>query len=510
MKYLFIVFLWLPFIVTAQNVGVGTTNPQQKLHVAGNVRVDGISGSTGVLKYNSSGDLVPLPNSGNANEALLGNGNWGTVPGTLPAGAIVGSASGNDQNLLSKGFSLFGYTSGHTQYSFSVVNAAPNTWASSYVEGDIQKLEPPDFGNNDIFFWVDTVMYVLANNSFYAYNPIADTWRFVLTNPTSFKATFGCESVWTGTEIIVWGGNFSVATDNGFRYNPSTNVWTAIPTTGQPSARSEFGMQFISNRLVVWGGLSSGGTLLNDGAVLNFATNTWSTINTTGAPSARMSYSCVNNTIQNSMIVWAGKSSTSVENVVGDGAMYNPVTNLWTPITATNAPIGRSRNVAVWSGTEMIIHGGYGGNTSLTYLNTGGRYNPVTNSWTTTSITGSPRLELHAGVWIGNKMLISGGSANIFNTVGTPFESNSYLYDPVVNSWQVSGIMGVKKGGHKLILGANVVLAFGGGTSIINPSVGTYSFFGGLPNGSRFFLISTSTTKLELLNPQKMYLYVKQ
>jgi len=210
------------------------------------------------------------------------------------------------------------------------------------------------------------------------------------------------------------------------------------------------------------------------------------------------------------MIVWAGKSSTSVENVVGDGAMYNPVTNLWTPITATNAPIGRSRNVAVWSGTEMIIHGGYGGNTSLTYLNTGGRYNPVTNSWTTTSITGSPRLEMHAGVWIGNKMLISGGSANIFNTVGTPFESNSYLYDPVVNSWQVSGIMGVKKGGHKLILGANVVLAFGGGTSIINPSVGTYLFFGGLPNGSRFFLISTSTTKLELLNPQKMYLYVKQ
>lgn len=510
MKHLVIAFLFFPFSLTAQNVGVGTNSPQQKLHIAGNVRVDGIAGSNGVLKYNTSGDLVPLPNSGNANEALLGNGSWGIVPGTLPTGAIIGSAIGNDPNLLNNGFRLFGFVSGYSQYIFSPINAAPNTWAPSYVEGEVQKYTPPDFDLNDIYFWVDTVLYVFANNSFYAYNPIADTWRFVQNNPTSFVATYGCKAVWTGTEIIVWGGVFSVASANGFRYNPSTNVWTAIPTTGQPTARTEFGMQFINNRLVVWGGLSSGGTLLNDGAVLNLTTNTWSTINTTGAPSARMSFSCVNNTIQNNMIVWGGKSSASVELVTGDGAMYNPVTNLWTPITATNAPIGRSRNVAVWSGIEMIIHGGYGGNTSLTYLNTGARYNPVTNSWTTTSITGSPRLEFHSGIWIGSKMLISGGSANISNIAGMPFESNSYLYDPVANSWQASGSMRVRKGSHKLIMGTNVVLAFGGSTSILNPSSGNYTFYGGLPNGSRFFLVTTTTTMTEILQSEKMFLYVKQ
>ena len=38
----------------------------------------------------------------------------------------------------------------------------------------------------------------------------------------------------------------------------------------------------------------------------------------------------------------------------------------------------RYYHTAIWTGSEMIIWGGYGGS----YLNDGGRYNPVANSWT--------------------------------------------------------------------------------------------------------------------------------
>ena len=64
---------------------------------------------------------------------------------------------------------------------------------------------------------------------------------------------------------------------------------------------------------------------------------------------------------------------------VNTGGRYNPNTNSWTATTTTNAPIERYGHTAVWSGTEMIIWGGNNGGSSF---KTGGRYLPGTNSWT--------------------------------------------------------------------------------------------------------------------------------
>jgi len=46
----------------------------------------------------------------------------------------------------------------------------------------------------------------------------------------------------------------------------------------------------------------------------------------------------------------------------------------WTPTTLINAPSARNDHAAVWTGTEMIVWGGFSGTTNL---NTGGRYNPA-------------------------------------------------------------------------------------------------------------------------------------
>src|SRR5438046_2259631 len=55
------------------------------------------------------------------------------------------------------------------------------------------------------------------------------------------------------------------------------------------------------------------------------------------------------------------------------------------------------------------------------YVNTGGRYNPSTNSWTLTSTTGAPDARtVHTAVWTGNQMIVWGGADNTnrFNTGG--------------------------------------------------------------------------------------------
>ena len=78
----------------------------------------------------------------------------------------------------------------------------------------------------------------------------------------------------------------------------------------------------------------------------------------------------------------------------------------WTATSITNAPAARVDHTAVWTGSEMIVWGGYCRN----YLNTGGRYNPSTDNWTATSTINAPAARAeHTAVWTGSEMIVWGG-----------------------------------------------------------------------------------------------------
>ena len=50
---------------------------------------------------------------------------------------------------------------------------------------------------------------------------------------------------------------------------------------------------------------------------------------------------------------------------------------------------------------------------ATSYLNTGGRYNPSTDSWTATSTTNAPAARYdHTAVWTGSEMIVWGGYDN--------------------------------------------------------------------------------------------------
>jgi hypothetical protein len=63
------------------------------------------------------------------------------------------------------------------------------------------------------------------------------------------------------------------------------------------------------------------------------------------------------------MIVWGGLGDTAI---LDNGGRYDPGTDSWRATTLINAPTGRFRHTAVWTGSEMIVWGGGS--------NTGGRY----------------------------------------------------------------------------------------------------------------------------------------
>src|SRR5262249_53711675 len=93
------------------------------------------------------------------------------------------------------------------------------------------------------------------------------------------------------------------------------------------------------------------------------------------------------------------------------GGRYDPATDTWMATSTTGAPSARYGHTAVWTVTEMIIWGGNTGYPSYLPLNTGGRYNPATNTWVAISTDGAPSPRyLHTAVWTGTKMIVWGGA----------------------------------------------------------------------------------------------------
>ena len=79
------------------------------------------------------------------------------------------------------------------------------------------------------------------------------------------------------------------------------------------------------------------------------------------------------------MIVWGGFIGGGDTNT---GGRYNPATNSWIATSTTDAPDARAGHIAVWSENEMIVWGGSGN--ARTFPASGGRYNPSSDSWAPT------------------------------------------------------------------------------------------------------------------------------
>ena len=253
------------------------------------------------------------------------------------------------------------------------------------------------------------------------YNPSTDSWTATSTADAP-AARNRHRAVWTGTEMIVWGGDTfgAVRLNTGGRYNPITDSWTATSTANAPEARRHHRAVWTGTEMIVWGGEGAPFVLFNTGGRYNPTTDSWSATSITNAPSARVGHSGVWSGSE--MIVWGGIDAFSTN--LDTGGRYNPITDSWTATSTTNAPTARNSHTAVWSGTEMIVWGGVGS------LDTGGRYNPGTGTWTSTSTTGAPDGRVgHTAVWSGSEMIVWGGSA-----AGVPFDTGG-RYDPGTDSW---------------------------------------------------------------------------
>lgn len=283
-------------------------------------------------------------------------------------------------------------------------------------------------------------------NDVMEYDPQSDSWRFIHTVGTSLSEH---SAIWTGSEMVVWGGltmgasGSPSATNAGIRYNPAADTWSTMSTTNAPSARAGHTAVWAdpasaqtgttSPVMIIWGGSQSSNdaTPLADGASYDPGHDTWTPLTTANAPSPRVGYSVV--WTGKEMIIWGGLAYDSSGNssLVKTGARYDPISDTWSAMSVTGAPYARQNHIAAWTGTEMIIMGGFDQNKFGYPLIDGARYDPASDTWKPMAYMSSEYYDSSiggswTGVWTGAKLLV----------FLDPYEA---MYDPITNTWEGIG-----------------------------------------------------------------------
>ncbi len=252
-------------------------------------------------------------------------------------------------------------------------------------------------------------------------NARAVSWEWWIS-PLPFDARQFHTAVWTGNEMVVWGGRSGDYLDSGGVYEPATDTWLPTSLVNAPSPRGSHTAVWADGIVIVWGGYN--GSYLDNGDRFDPVINSWLGMTDTGAPAPRAYHTAV--WTGDDMVVFGGADTSSP---LGSGGRYDPVGDEWRGLTTTNAPWPRYDHVMVWTGSEAIVWGGatsFGLPPAMT--NTGGRYDPITDSWTATSIAGDcPTARYaHVAVWTGSEMIIWADQSH-HDTGGR--------YDPVTDMW---------------------------------------------------------------------------
>jgi hypothetical protein len=119
-------------------------------------------------------------------------------------------------------------------------------------------------------------------------------------------------TVWDGKEILFLSGNGPHGLmRRGLAYNPATNRWRLLPAMAFP--RTGFAAVWTGRQLLVWGGLTDGGTPPPHGEAYTPATGKW-----TALPASPLRGRAA------PIAVWTGRQMIVWGGSFADGAAYTP------------------------------------------------------------------------------------------------------------------------------------------------------------------------------------------
>ncbi|MBU3715084.1 MAG: hypothetical protein FGM46_09085 [Ferruginibacter sp.] len=407
-------FFLLPVLLMAQNVGIGTSLPVERLEVNGGIKIGSTTSSnSGTIRF----DGGKFEGNNNSNQ-------W--TPLGVPSGALI--MAQDTGSLLQKGFFLLGRQEMNIQYK---IGNFPGNWNpfKSVVGGAY-------FGST-IGVWTGSLVLVYYNNYVYRLDLTTNIFtKSSLNTVAGFQPRTGYNAVWTGRFMIISGGastTGATAYNDGVKYDPSTDTWSSIAAA--PVKRLFSSSVWTGTDMLIFGGdsVSSASTPFCTGRGFssnqiykyNLASNSWTKPTVTGTiPSARAKG--VASWTGAEMLVYGGERTTDGTcngSYLGLSDLYsfNPVTNTWTQKASDqtfNSSVGAwdGSKLYVW-GTSMVDYKGY-------YI--GRVYTLSSNSWSYFPNEGAARGSSNTfAVWNGAGLVICDGvTYQLFN----PSSSSGIAY----------------------------------------------------------------------------------
>jgi hypothetical protein len=244
-----------------------------------------------------------------------------------------------------------GYEGDLVTFDGAAFDPANNVWSA------VNMADAPNAPQRMRWTGDEVIAWSPASGTGAFYDPTANAWNgAMLADAPDLGGT------WNGARMLVT-ENGSVSSADDFRmakiYDFHAGTWARVAGDGA-LPRSSHGTAIVGDQLVVWGGWANGlGESLGDGAVFDFVTAQSTPTSAEGAPSPR--YEPVVVAAGDRVIVWGGATipAGGKPEMLSDGAIYDPAKDSWQAMSETDAPAGRAKAVAVWTGTRLIVTGGH-------------------------------------------------------------------------------------------------------------------------------------------------------
>lgn len=289
--------------------------------------------------------------------AIANNGAWRTMA-TSPLGSRVGhTATWTGTELVVVEGAPVGQVAAVAAQSLdgAAYDPATDTWRP-IAPAPIN----PRAGH--VAVWTGTEVMVFGGSRVFErnvpaalYDPVTDTWR--LSSESPLDRGFGlAAAVWTGSEAIIWMGT---GPEDVAAYDPGTDTWRLLP--GSPVMMRSVSAVWTGSEMLLLGVPEAGQDDVG-GMALDVAQQRWTVL-----PPAPRGFSVTVAT------VWTGDAAIVVGGPAEQlGAVWTPELGRWAPLPVGEHP-ATSGHSAVWTGEELLVWGGQGADRPL---GSGAMYRP--------------------------------------------------------------------------------------------------------------------------------------
>ena len=256
-----------------------------------------------------------------------------------------------------------------------------------------------------------------------AYDPVAGSWRTIAPAPAGVVGIADRAAAWTGEEAVFWAGNSPDGPAAGAVYNPRTDTWRALPD-GPLDIREGFVSAWTGSELVIMGG--HGGKSYSDpvAAAVDPRSGSWRVL-----PSFAdlAEFQPAGAFWDGNQVLAAGSVAVCPDRSCPESRpvffAYDPATDRRREIDLAGVSVAGDdgpRPVG-WTGTELVFTTGDGPGPGIV------RYDPAAEQWRTGATSSCDRTSSGYGqsAWLADRLLLACGDDQLA------------LYDPTADSWTI-------------------------------------------------------------------------